>query len=166
MVEYHHRKPDGCEWISTYDAGGRALKTETRLATGSVSTTVYHYDQDGRLQRTAAQAGDGAETALQTLTYDDQHNTKTQVFHSVPAQHNLALLFSVEGTDAAFAAPGTTSVTTLYDDHDRPAETLFRDAEQRVLSRVILRYDDAGRLVEETQSTETEVALPPDMNAG
>jgi YD repeat-containing protein len=56
-------------------------------------------------------------------------------------------------------------MTSAYDDQNRPVESLFHDSEHRTLNRVTLRYDDAGRMVEETQTTETEAALPPDMLA-
>lgn len=56
-------------------------------------------------------------------------------------------------------------MTTVYDLHSRPLETAFHDSQNRVLSRFTLRYDEMGRLVEETQISEKEEKLPADMLA-
>jgi hypothetical protein len=167
IVQYHHHNHDGSEWVSTYTHGaaGKVRETETRQATGSVSKTIYHYDQGGRLQRVTARERDGAEKILQTFTYDDKNRTKTQYFHSMPGRAgSVVMCYSVEGSDAAFSVPGATSMTTVYDDQGRAVETLFHDSQQRVLSRVTLRYDEAGRVVEESQTTEMEETLSPDMH--
>ena len=75
------------------------------------------------------------------------------------------MMYSVEGSDAAVSVPGAASMTTLYDRHDRPVETVFHDSQSRALSRFALRYDEAGRLVEEFQISEIEETLPSDMLA-
>jgi len=36
-------------------------------------------------------------------------------------------MFGVDGTDAAYGAPGATSITSIYDEHGRPIEHLFHD---------------------------------------
>ena len=167
MTQYHHRNPDGSEWIDTYtyDANGLLREIETRDRTSSVSKSIYLYDGSGRLQRVVARLADGTENTAQTFGYDEQRKTKTQYLNSTPGRADSAILHAIEGSDAAVSAPGATSTTTLYDDLDRPVENLFHDSEHRVLSRVTLQYDDAGRMVEETQITKTEMTLPPDMLA-
>lgn len=165
MAQYDHHNPDGSEWISTYtyDATGQLQEIETRDATGSVSKSIYHYDQSGRLQRVIARAAGGAENTVQTFTYDDQHKTKTQHFRSTPERADSAMMYSIEGSDAAVSAPGATSMTTVYDDQDRAVETVFHDSQHRPVLRVTLRYDDEGRLGEESQTTEMEETFPPGM---
>jgi len=166
MAQYHQHNHDGSEWISTYtyDAG-RLREIEIQDAKASVSKTVYHYDERGRLQSVTVRERGGAEDILQTFTYDDQNKTKTQYFDSTPGRAGSAVTcYSVEGSDVAYSAQGATSMTTVYDAQGRPTETLFHDPQQRPLSRVTLRYDQAGRLVEEMQTTEMEEALPADMH--
>jgi YD repeat-containing protein len=167
MAQYHHHNPNDSEWISTYayDANGLLQEIETRNRTSSVSKSIYLYDRSGRLQRVVARLADGTENTAQTFSYDDQRKTKTRHLDSTSGPADSAVMYTVEGSDAAFAAPGATSMTTVYDAQDRPVETLFHDSKGRVLSRVTLRYDDGGRMVEETQTTETEATLPPDMLA-
>ena len=40
-------------------------------------------------------------------------------------------------------------VLTHYDPHDRPTEIVYRDPEQKALHRILLTYDDYGRIVRE-----------------
>jgi hypothetical protein len=165
MVEVRHHNPDGREWTTshTYDAGGLLREIETCDGTGPVSKSIYYYDSIGHIERVVARAADGTENTVQTFTYDEQHKTHTQHFHPAPGRLGAGVMYSIEGSDAAVSAPGATSMTTVYDDHDRPVETLFHDSQRRILSRVTLHYDDAGRVVEESQTTEMEEALPTEM---
>ena len=44
---------------------------------------------------------------------------------------------------------GAVAIMTLFDDADRPAKKVFYDENDRVVRRVVLRYDNSGNLVEE-----------------
>jgi len=167
IAQYEHHNPDGSEWLSTYtyDATGLLREIEFRDATGSVSKNIYLYDQSGRLQRVVAKLTDGTEDTAEMFSYDDQRKTKTRYLTSTPRPAESLVMYAVEGSDVAISAPGATSLTTVYDDQDRPVETLLHDSQHRLLSRVTLRYDDAGHIVDESQTTETEVTIPPDMLA-
>jgi YD repeat-containing protein len=167
MAQYHHHNSNGAEWISTYtyDANGLLQEIETRDAVGSVSKSIYLYDRSGCLQHVVTRLADGAENRAQTFSYDGQRKTKTRHLNSTSRSADSAVAYTIEGSDAAFSVPGAALMTTVYDNQDRPVETLFQDSKRRGLSRVTLRYDDAGRVVEETQTTETEATLPPDMLA-
>ena len=166
IAQQHCHNPDGSEWTSTwtYDTSGKLREIENHDSKGSESKAVYQYDQAGRLQRVVGIAADGVENTAETFSYADQHKTKTRYVLSAPGQPG-SVAYSIEGSDAAVTAPGVTSINTVYDRHDRPVEMLFRDSQNRVLTRVALRYDDAGRLVEEGQFSETEHTLPPDLLA-
>jgi YD repeat-containing protein len=167
MAQHHHHNPDGSEWTSTYayDANGLLREVESRDATSSVLKDIYLYDQSGRLQSVVRRLADGAENTVQVFTYDGRRKTKIQYFHSTPESADSAVAYTVEGSDAAFSAPGATSITTVCDEQDRPSEALFHDSQHRLLSRVTLRYDDAGRMVEESQTAELESTFPPGMDA-
>jgi hypothetical protein len=166
IAQQHYHNPDGSDWTSsyTYDIGERLREIENRDSKGSVSRTIYQYDQTRRLQRVAVITADGAEDTAETFSYDDEHKTKTRYVLPTPGRPG-SVAYSIEGSDAAVSVPGATSMTTMYDRHDRPVETLFHDSQKRVVSRFALRYDEAGRLVEETQTSEIEEKLPPDMLA-
>lgn len=166
ITQQHCHNPDGSEWTSTwtYDASGKLREIENLDSKGSVSRAVYQYDQAGRLQRVIGIAVDGAENTAETYSYDDQQKRKTRHIHSTPERPG-SVAYSVEGSDAAVSVPGATSMTTAYDRHDRAVETVFHDSQSRVLSRFALRYDEGGRLVEETQISEIEETLPSDMLA-
>ncbi len=56
-------------------------------------------------------------------------------------------------------------MTTLYNERCQPTELLFQDEWGKLLSRVVLRYDVTGNLVEETQTRPIET-LPPEAFAG
>jgi hypothetical protein len=71
-------------------------------------------------------------------------------------------MFGVDGTDAAYGSPGATSITSIYDEHGRPIELLFHDSGETLITRIDLRYDERGNLVEEVCSQQK---LPPEMLA-
>ena len=68
----------------------------------------------------------------------------------------------IEGTDAAYSAPGAVTLSTYYNEREQPTEVHFLDAAGSQVSRVDLLYDQAGRLVEEAQIHSDEV-LPSEM---
>src|SRR5207249_3043185 len=65
-------------------------------------------------------------------------------------------------TDAAYGAPGATSITSIYDEHSRPIEHLFHDSTGELVTRIDLRYDERGNLVEEVC---THQKIPADIVA-
>lgn len=166
IAHQHCQNSDGSEWTSTwtYDASGKLRGIENLDSKASVSRAVYQYDQAGRLQRVIGIAADGAENTAETFRYDDQQKRKTRHIYSTPERPG-SIAYSIEGSDAAVSVPGAASMTTVYDRHDRPVETVFHDSQNRVLSRFTLRYDEAGRLVEEAQISVIEEALPSEMLA-
>jgi YD repeat-containing protein len=166
IAQQRCHNPDGSDWTSiyTYDRSDRLREIEHRDAKASVSKTIFQYDQAGRLQRVATVAADGTESTAETYSYDGQQKRKTRYIFSTPERPG-SVAYSVEGSDAAVSVPGAVSMTTVYDRYDRPVETLFHDSQNRALSRFALRYDDAGWLVEETQTSEIEQTLPSDMLA-
>jgi YD repeat-containing protein len=55
-------------------------------------------------------------------------------------------MYGVEGTDVAYSAPGATTSTTTYDEHDRPSEVTFHDANGALVSRIVFSRDQDGRV--------------------
>jgi hypothetical protein len=58
-------------------------------------------------------------------------------------------MYGVEGTDVAYSAPGATTSTTIYDEHERPSEVSFYDANNALVSRVEFSRDQDGRVLSE-----------------
>jgi YD repeat-containing protein len=58
-------------------------------------------------------------------------------------------MFGVDGTHVAYSAPGATTSTTIYDEHERPSEVSFFDAKNALVSRVEFSRDQDGRVLTE-----------------
>jgi len=158
--------PDGSEWTSTYeyDDSGRLIQMRTESAAG-IAVSFCDYDDAGRLLRVLAR-DEAGDRIVETYEYDSSGSTHKTI-HVDAAGHGSGTqrAWGVEGTDSAYSAPNTATLTTTYNDRDQPTRLLFRDAAGRELSQVQFRYDDAGRLVEEVQMN-SEAVLPPEMLAG
>ncbi len=158
--------PDGSEWTSLYeyDDTGRLTQIRTETPGGAAKLSFYEYDDAARLLRVFARNEDGEHT-VETYEYDSSGG-KSKTLHVDLAAHrsDTHYAYGIEGTDSAYSAPGAAGVTTFYNHRDQPAQLLFRDRAGRELSRVEFRYDDAGHLTEEAQSTSEEI-LPPEVRA-
>jgi YD repeat-containing protein len=157
-----HHNPDGSEWASTYDYDDNGRLTHWRAEAADGVARFYEYDNAGRLVRVFDRNGDGDRT-VETYEYDGS-GRKSKTLHADVAAQRSNMHYGVEGTDSAYSAPGAASVTTIYNHRDQPAQLLFRDPAGRELSRVEFRYDDAGQLIEEAQTSSEEV-LPREMLA-
>jgi YD repeat-containing protein len=141
LAEVQHRNPDGSEWTTVYlyDEAGRL--SEARSEWGVLT---YHYTPRGELDRITS-----GERVVESRGRDERgRRTRTRYVDAPPGG---ATAYQVEGTDSAYMAEGAAAITTNYDDRGQPVETLFHDAEQRLVNRVELVYDEAGRLIEEAQ---------------
>ena len=117
--------PDGSiahlRWL--YDDAGRLAESTFRLDDGPVSRTLYSYDEAGRHVRTVQLGPDGAQTDLETCTYDaGGKKTKTRFLGLAGA--NAA--YGIEGTDHAYGAPGATMMTTTTTIGISPLKLSFR----------------------------------------
>ena len=124
----------------------------------------YEYDNAGRLLRVFARNEDG-DRIVETYEYDASGYKSKTLHLDVTAQRpNTQYLWGVETTDSAYSAPGATTLITIYNHRDQPAQLVFRDVAGRELSRVEFRYDGAGQLLEEAQTSSEEI-LPPELIA-
>jgi hypothetical protein len=59
--------------------------------------------------------------------------------------------------------PGGGTATTIYDEHDRPAEVQIKDANGQLIRRNLRTYDPQGHLVEQKQVLDSlEAMFPPE----
>jgi hypothetical protein len=140
--------PDGsvhfCEW--RYDEAGRVTGLLFGMRGGEAGETRYLYDERGRHVRTVVIAPDGSVTDSETCSYDDAgRKTKTRLLRN-PAEN---VSYSIEGTSTGVGALGAAAMSTTYDDNDLPSEVCFLDAGGKLIKRVSLVRDEAGRLLKE-----------------
>jgi YD repeat-containing protein len=76
-------------------------------------------------------------------------------FLAVP-RGDLAMAYGVEGSEIAYSTPGAATSATTYDEHERPVEVSFHDAEHALISRIVLARDRDGRLLSEINHFEGE----------
>ena len=155
-VEYHN--PDGSvpRDVRVYDDAGRL--TENQWWSNDVLTrrVVHTHDDAGRLVSSGTVAVDGTTQEVELCRYDDNGRKTKVVSLHVPesggatcSTGSCGVMFSVEGTDVAYSAPGATSSTTTYDEHERPLEVTFHDANDTLVSRVVFIRDQGGRVLSE-----------------
>ena len=143
-----HRNPDGsvyfCEWH--YDETGEITHLQSGMRNGPAVETRYFYDDAGRHIRTAVINPDGSATDSEAYTYDDVGRKTKTVF-----LRNLASNIShqIEGTETAVEALGATAMSTRHDDNDLSSVVSFVNVEGKLVRRVTLLRDEAGRLVKE-----------------
>jgi YD repeat-containing protein len=163
LVRRWHHNPDGSEWTTTYayDDAGRVASARTEKGSGVVEIQFYEHDDVGRLVRVIARSGDGGDQIAESYEYDVAGHKKKTLHVDVATQSPDTLYcWGVEGTNSSYSAPGATTPTTLYNEHEQPTDLLLYDGANRLLSHVEFRYDGDGNLVEEAQTTVAEMLSP------
>jgi YD repeat-containing protein len=150
-------QPEGSGWVTsqTYDAGGRLVKTASDKLGEPGTESVDSYDEAGRLLFITHSSETGNRTDFR---YDEQgRKTTIKTFDPKSHQRRKNAPFGGSPWDAAqlgFGVPGGGSVTTIYGENDKPTEAQIRDAEGRILIRLVRTYDVNGRILEENQIQE------------
>lgn len=154
-----------------YSPEGRLLESRTRYVSSPDYVTTYTYDTAGRLASKSTSSGSSdADRIDVAYTYDDKgrllgvnpskgnfgvtyeydvHDAKLRVDH-LPVfklEPNTAVgMKPWESSDLAFLPPSGGTVTTVYDEHNRPVEGQVRDADGRLTMRISRTYDAEGRI--------------------
>lgn len=168
LRRFHKNPPPHGEWTSIYeyDSDSGHLSTERVDENGRLtSVRCLEYDSARRLSRVIVVDKDGGQFVAETYSYGrDGKMTKVVNIDSHLDTGNCT--FGVDGTDAAYGAPGATTITSLYDGNKRPTEHLFHDGQRELVSRIDLRYDDRGNLIEEISTLHKLPAeMAPELNA-
>jgi hypothetical protein len=167
---------------SMYSPGGWLLQTRMEYSSGPAYVTTYTYDTAGHLLRKSSGSDDpsGAGKLDTTYTYDDkgqlrsassgtgtsdvtydrdENGHKRRVEH-LPAFANApntgVAAMPWESSDVLFPPPSGGTVTTLYDDRDRPVEAQISDAKGRLMMRIVRTYNPQGRI-------QSDKLIPEDM---
>ena len=159
LLRQWHRNHDGSQWTTTYeyDGAGKLTSVRTENAAG-VDSRVYEHDDSGRLARIIARSDGHADRLVERYEYDAEGRKKKIFYIDVASQRpDTHYVWGVEGSDCGYSAPGTVTLVTRYNEHDRPIELAFQDSADRLLSRVDFIYDPRGNLIEEAQTNSPDV---------
>jgi hypothetical protein len=158
LSEIDHHNPDGSvpRDVRVYDAGGRLTEDQWWVNDVLTRRVLHTYDVDGRLASSVTVDVDGTKREAELCRYDESGRKTRVVFLPVPESSGASCstgscgtMYGVEGTDVAYSAPGATTSTTTYDEHERPSEVVFHDANDALVSRVVFSRDQDGRVLSE-----------------
>lgn len=171
LVRFHHdgkvsesesHNADGSVYRSSYayDAAGRIEKTRFGRNGDIPSSTIYFYDEHGRLTRVVSVDGDGAERESEAYTYG-QDGKRTKVYFVPTLEPNTGFVsYGIEGTALSYGGDGATTITTRYEGGGQPEEVVFYGADQTVLRRLIFARDSTGRLMREEMRLGEQAPFP------
>jgi hypothetical protein len=158
LSEIEHHNPDGSvpREVRLYDEAGR-LTEDQWWSNDLLTRRVLHtYGVAGRSASAVTIDADGAKSETERCQYDENERKTKTVLLPVPetsgascSAGSCGIMFGVDGTDVAYSAPGATTSTTIYDEHDRPSEVSFYDANNALVSRVGFSRDQEGRVLSE-----------------
>ena len=150
LSETEHHNPDGSiYWTAhSYNEDGHLTEVRGGMHGGAPTRTVYSYDILGRLVRIAGLEADGTERETEAWSYDAE-GRKTRVCRLRSAVPNVAVMYSIEGTEQGYSADGAATMVTAYNERGLPGEVRFHDTEERLLRRVTFTRNAAGWLEKE-----------------
>jgi YD repeat-containing protein len=151
LLETRRDHGNGSAWVTAreYDSDGRVTRIKPANSDDPTSEIVYAYDRAGR-SVSITNTGKGDRTDFQ---YDGQgRKTSVQSFDPETLQRTRNCAYAGSAWDAAGCGHGIPlggTITTTYDENDRPIEMQTRDAIGQIMSRIIRTYNAAGLLIEE-----------------
>jgi hypothetical protein len=158
LSEVQHHNPDGSvpREVRVYDDAGRLIEEQYWSNDVLTARVVRTYDVRGRSASAMRVDADGTRHETERYQYDESgRKTKVVVLPVLETSgatcstDSCGVSYGVEGTDVSYSAPGATTSTTIYDEHERPSEVVFHDANHALVSRVVFSRDDDGRLLSE-----------------
>ena len=135
-----------------YDGGGRLKTVDTADPDGRKSTRTYQYDAAGRLCRILERRSPGLERVAEVFVY--LTGGRTLYTRHLDSDRCMTTFWSVPGSDACFAGNGAVAIRTIFDVLGRPRATLFLDANDCIVNRVVLRYNALGQVIDETSASD------------
>ena len=132
-----------------YDSDGRLTKIKPANSDYPNSEMVYAYDDAGR-SLSITNTANGDRTDFQ---YDEAgRKVGIQRFDPKTLERSRSCAYAISAWDAATSGAGIPdggTITTIYDEEDRPIEMQTRDAGGQIMSRIVRTYNAAGLLIEE-----------------
>ena len=152
---------DGSDWLQTwiYDSTGRLTNYAFGKSGDKPREITYEYDGSGRLL-TIKNTDSREETRFQ---YDERgRKTSIKTFNPDKSDDTRAVGIGVSALAAAesgYGVPRGGTLTTVFDENDRPTELQILDANGGVVSRVVMAYGAGGQLLEEKSTMENPALL-------
>ncbi len=142
----------------SYDAVGRLIH---RSSGDSGRGLAYHYDDRGKLISVTSEAKWPPST---TYEYNGDHLARmVEHWPEIPREPNTAFAaMPWEKGDVPFPPPSGGTVTTLYDEKERPTGAEVRDADDVLIRRIVRHYDEQGHIAgDELTSEDTNTITLP-----
>jgi YD repeat-containing protein len=144
-TERWHRGRDSPElrewWL--YDEAGRLRSHETTGPFSEIS--LYDYDARGRLLRITTRSPEG-ERVAESYTYDDDGSSEFTIIPSPVPRH---VQVAVDADAMLRFSLDAVRVVVRQDHYGRPRWRVLYDIDDRIIRKVLFRYDAAGQLIEE-----------------
>jgi hypothetical protein len=155
--------PDGsvARTACVYNEAGQILETSLQMNDGPVSRIASSYDDAGRIIGTVNIDEKGISSESEIYSYDPS-GRKTKIHFPPKMSGNVGYSVDSEGGAALFGANSAPTMTTVYDDHNRASEVTVHDAVHRLLRRMTLTHDSAGRLLNQEVQAGTTPVFPPE----
>ncbi|MDQ3665785.1 MAG: hypothetical protein M3410_04135, partial [Acidobacteriota bacterium] len=148
-IEAVHYNADGSlqsRIVSMYGAAGKLIEKVHYGTDGSLSgRTVLIYDDEGKVVEKVFSTSAGYPTEKTVYTYDPSGGKVEELL----VKDGSAGAYVVEGT--VYNISGVDSVKSVYDADDKLIEVLFHNADDSLISKVVMTYDHAGNLLSSTQ---------------
>jgi len=153
LSETEHHNPDGsiARTINLYDEAGRIRETRGLSNDAVTGRRIWFYDDSGRPARVVVDQN-GVEREFELYRYD-ANGRQTKIVFLPKLEPNTGIDYS-SFADTSYATPGAATVTTALD------EVLFHDVNHRLLQRLVITRDAAGRVVKEEMHRAGEMPLP------
>jgi len=156
LSETEHHNPDGsiARTINLYDEAGRIRETRGLSNDAVTGRRIWFYDDSGRPARVVDADQNSVERESELYRYDaNGRQTKIVFLPKLEPNTSIGIDYS-SFADTSYATPGAATVTTAVD------EVLFHDVNHRLLQRLVITRDAAGRVVKEEMHRAGEIPLP------
>ena len=153
-TEQWHRNRDGFEWsiVRRYDADGRVLEEERSAPQAQI--LAYAYDLAGRLARVDVRSPGGPERKQESYQYKDDQTSVVTLYIDPPLRDRKNV--AVSAGSMLHMSIDAVRIITIRDSKATPTEKVLYDVDNRMIRRVLFRYDGAGRLLAEGEAEPDE----------
>jgi hypothetical protein len=145
-----YRNPDGSvsRSIYSYDDAGLLIESRSENSDGTAGRGTCSYDDRGRPIRSVSYAPDGSVGLTVENAYAAD-GSYTLVIHYPHMQGDVAFSFGEDDFDYSLNAPGAATGATAFGGHGRESEILLKGADGNLLRRLVRTRDESGRLVKD-----------------
>lgn len=168
LLESRTQYGSGPEYVATYTYDAAGHLTSKSVGPGESAadrfSTTYVFDDKGQLLTVKS----GAESSTISYDRDDQgRKLRTEHFPVRKLEPNTAVgAIPWENSELQLLPSSGGTLTTVYDEHNRPVEGRVSDANSRVLMKIVRTYDAEGRVQGDKLITEEMESILPEQLTG